>query len=211
MGEISVYKLQTGPMQVNTYVVCGENKKAFIIDPGGDADKIQQTLAKAGAAPEYILLTHGHFDHIGGCDDLRKLYPELKTAIHHEDADCLTSAAANLSELSGCGIVLKAAELLLHGGDAIETAGTTVKVIFTPGHSKGSVTYQCGDLLFTGDALFRMSVGRTDLPGGNYYQMQKTLDLFTAMDKDYKIHPGHFASSTLSFEKRNNVYLRFGL
>lgn len=205
---MQVIKLESRIMEVNSYVVYREGREeAVLIDPAFEPEKIRQAVAAEGLRPAAILLTHGHFDHIAGVDELRKAY-EIPVYIHAEDGICLTKSNKNLGCFFKQGDVkTEEADVLLADGDTFTIGDMEFSVLHTPGHTKGSVCYAVEDLLFTGDTLFNMSIGNCQLPGGDAAVMQESLLKLENLEKDYIVHPGHGSSTSLAHEIENNPYL----
>ena len=202
---MKVKVLRVGPIGTNCYILLDEKAKlAAVIDPGDEADRILQVLEELEAELSYILLTHGHYDHTTAVPDLHAARPEAKIYIHEADAN---GAGSHLFPLAG-----QVPDLLLYDeGDELTMGDITIKVLHTPGHSRGSVTLQTADLLFCGDTLFAASCGRTDLPGGSYDQIMVSLKRLGELKGDFYVCPGHDATSTLERERRGNPFLREAL
>jgi len=207
---LTFQRFALGALQTNAYVVVNEDRtRALIIDPGTADGALMRKLD--GLKVEAILLTHAHFDHIGGVDQLRKKYG-CPVYLHPAERDWLTDAGKNGSARWADvtpPITTEPAEHELADGQKLELIGTTFEVRHTPGHSPGSVGFLVGDLLFAGDALFRRSVGRTDLPGGNQEQLSRSIreKLYTLPD-DTLVLPGHGPETTIGEERRENPYVR---
>lgn len=198
----------TGIMGANCYLfTCPVTKKAALIDPGAESPKIYRWVLEKGLEVEYILLTHGHVDHIGAIDSLREQL-KAKVAIHGLDAAMLTDGAKNLSSHFGPSIVLKAADELLTDGQMIHIGDETVTVLATPGHTPGGVCYLTREGIFSGDTLFADSIGRTDFPGGSLEQLLSGIQekLFVLPD-DTKVFPGHGPATTIGKERKDNPFL----
>jgi glyoxylase-like metal-dependent hydrolase (beta-lactamase superfamily II) len=198
-------------MQANCYLVCCEETAcAAIIDPGGDAARIMARVRAEKRDVTLILNTHGHADHIGANDAIRKT-TGAKVAIHADDAPMLTSAAQNLSMPAGEMLICSPADLLLRGGERLLVGKLEIEVIHTPGHTPGSVCFLSGQSLFSGDTLFAMSVGRTDFPGGSAGALVKSISgkLLTLPDET-KVLPGHGQATTIGLERASNPFLRVG-
>ena len=197
---MKISMMQVGPIGTNCYILEHDNKIA-VIDPGDEAGRILAELKKSDAQVEYILLTHGHYDHTTAVPELHQALPEAKIYIHQADAN---GAGSRLFPLAG-----QVDDLLLYDeGDALPLGALTVEVLHTPGHSKGSVTLKVRDVLFTGDTLFQGSMGRTDFAGGNEEQIMASLRRLAGLEGDYHVCPGHMGTSTLERERKNNPYLR---
>lgn len=198
---MKVKLLQVGPLGTNCYILEDEDtKKAAVIDPGGDAERIQAALEQGGLSLEYILLTHGHYDHTTGVPGLHEAYPEAKIYIHQSDAN---GAGTNLFPLAS-----QVDDLLLYDeGDELTLGSLTIHVMHTPGHSPGCVVLRVQDVLFCGDTLFCGSMGRTDLPGGNYKQIMASLKRLYELEGDFHVCPGHDRISTLEQERQSNFFL----
>lgn len=197
-----------GMVSTNVYVCMhAETKEAFIVDPAADADEIIRLVSAMGAKPCAILLTHGHFDHIGAADALRKRY-EIPVYAEEHEKELLSSPALNLSGGWADSLTLTA-DHLLKDGDMLNIAGFTIRVLHTPGHTPGGCCYELvgEDILFSGDTLFYMSVGRTDFPGSSGAAMRMSLHrLLEELSEDTQVLPGHGESTTIGYEKRNNPY-----
>lgn len=153
-----------GAIGANCYLfACMETKKAVIIDPGADGKKIYRWVLEKGLKVEYILITHGHVDHIGAVDELRTLLGDVLVGIHTADAEMLTDGRKNLSSYVGSNLVLRSADFLLQDGQEITIGKEKLTVISTPGHSPGCVCFLSREGLFSGDTLFAGSIGRTFL------------------------------------------------
>lgn len=202
---MNVKMLRVGPIGTNCYILEDEQtREAAVVDPGGDAPEIIRALGEAGL--RYILLTHGHYDHTGGVAGLAKAFPQAEVYIHERD---VRGVDANLFPLSA-----QVSGLKFYGeGDEIVFGDGNVKlrVLHTPGHSEGSVTLRCGDLLLCGDTLFAGSCGRTDLAGGSEPKMMDSLRRLGKLEGDLRVCPGHMGLSTLEAERAGNPYLRQAL
>ena len=199
--EIKVFN--NNSMATNTYIV-SIGSEALIIDPVGNLETINYYIKNKELNVKYILLTHGHGDHIGLVTELKELSNAL-VYIHNEDEEMINNSSLNLSSHFGKAISFKS-DFHYKDGDELLLGTETIKIIHTPGHSKGSVCIQIQDCLFTGDTIFQGSVGRTDLYGGDYDKMLKSIEKISKLDSNLKIYPGHGPSSQLSIEIRTNPY-----
>lgn len=202
---MKVKVLQVGPIGTNCYILEDEAAKlAAVIDPGDEAEKILSVLKEDGVETRYILLTHGHYDHTTGVPALHRALPKAQVYIHKADAQ---GAGSRLFPLAG-----EIADLHFYDeGDTLPLGGLTIHVLHTPGHSKGGVTLQVGDVLFCGDTLFAGSCGRTDLNGGSYEEIMQSLKRLGQLPGDYHVCPGHDVTSTLERERKTNPFLREAL
>ena len=206
---MNVMVVQTGSLQVNTYILHNEtSKEAVIIDPGGNPGKIKRTLEEYGLTPKAVLLTHGHFDHIGAVKQMQEAY-NPKVYIHEDDAELLTNPEMNLSAFfNGVPVTCNPADEMLHDGQVFEEAGMTFTVYHTPGHSMGSAVFLTEHAAFTGDTLFRMSIGRVDFSGSDDEKMKVSLQrLKDIIPGTHHIFPGHGEKSTFEYELSHNPYL----
>lgn len=193
----SIYLTACG---TNCYLLADEAAKlCAIIDPGVADPKILEEVRGEGWTVAAVLLTHGHYDHTRGIPALRPELPGASVYLHPGDMD-MKKPFFYIEEMG---------ELTpLADGEQIKIGSLDVEVIHTPGHSAGSVTFKAGDALFTGDTLFKGSMGRTDLPGGGYEDIMASLKRLGDLPGEYKVLPGHMDASTLNFERANNYYLR---
>lgn len=202
-----IYKrLSTGMLGSNCYII-GNNGVGVIIDPGADTAEIMTAVKETGLKIEYILLTHAHIDHICSMDSVREK-TGAKVAVHRLDAGALADAWKNVSKLMGLNVTFKDADLILEDGSRISIGGLELEIIHTPGHTPGCICIKAGNTIFTGDTLFRMSVGRTDFTNGSQEDLVDSIKnkLFT-LDEEMTVYPGHGTSSTIGYEKKHNPYV----
>ncbi len=199
--------IPAGMLLANCYIIETENKNAIAIDTGGDFEKLKRFLTENGLKLTKILLTHGHFDHIGATEQLSREY-EAEVFIHENDAIMLTDRRASLADNIG-GLYTPVEKFtIINDGDIITQDELDFEVIHTPGHTLGGVCYKCENSLFTGDTLFKMSMGRTDFPGGSASQIFASLKKLEELDGNYDVYPGHNDVSTLDYERKYNAYLK---
>jgi glyoxylase-like metal-dependent hydrolase (beta-lactamase superfamily II) len=179
-----------------------------VIDPSVSADTIIDAVASEGAIIEKILLTHGHFDHIVSIDSLRRT-ADIKVLIHKDDAEMITDGAKNaFLTFFGRDCAYSPADDTFVGGDEISLGSEVIKIIHTPGHSKGSCCFLCDDFMITGDTLFSNNIGRCDLWGGDETALLSSLDTLSAYDRNIRIYPGHGPSEILGNALNNVAYFR---
>ena len=211
MSEPKFFHLYTGPLEVNTYIVVNGDS-GFVVDPGGDADEIFAIFKRQKAKLDAILLTHAHFDHIGGVAQLVKIASESEgktqstptVFLHREEVEKIGSYK-NMGFSMNANPEKFVPDVLLNGGETLDISGLKVKVIHTPGHSKGGVCYVVGNKIFVGDTLFFTSYGRTDFYDGNAKDLKNSIvnKLFN-LKGNYTLLPGHGEPTTLEFERVNN-------
>ena len=191
----------------NMYILIDEEtKKCAVVDPGGASDKILNYIKVNSLELEYILLTHGHGDHIGAVNTI-KSKTNAKVVAHNDEQELLNNNRKNLSYSMHCGPQELNADIYVHDKDKLELGNLKLSFIHTPGHTKGCMCIRVNDDMFTGDTLFAGSIGRTDLYGGDYKQIEKSLRKLAKFENKVKIHPGHGPSSTLGIEKMSNPYM----
>jgi len=200
--------LIVGPLQVNCYIImCQETHQAVVIDPGDEEKKIIDSLNRLGAELKYILLTHGHIDHISAVAGVQAALGG-NIAIHEKDMFLVQSVELQ-AEMIGLHVPKKFnVDNFVRDGDVLKVGAFEVKVLETPGHSPGGVCYRIGENVFVGDTLFQGSIGRTDLFSGSQDQLFHSIKtkLFSLPD-DTKVYPGHGPPTTIGRERRYNPFV----
>jgi hydroxyacylglutathione hydrolase len=201
--------ITVGLFEENCYLyACPETREAVIIDPGDEPEKILETIEELKLVPRYILNTHGHIDHICAIDAISAIYP-VPLAIHPADLPLYTDERMAQKYGLTAPLVKRKADILLQEGDKISFGTLTLDVISTPGHTPGGVCFiSQAYCVFSGDTLFQRSIGRTDLPGGNYEQIEQSIrsKLYTLED-DLVVFPGHGQPTTIIEEKNENPFV----
>ena len=196
------------PIDNNNYLIVDEEtKNAALIDCSSIDDRIDEEIEKQGANLKYILLTHGHFDHIAGIRPNRfKNNPQI--VMHKADLDWLNNANQYLPMFGMPEITIPKVDIFVEDGDIIQLGSLEIKVLHTPGHTQGGVCYLVDGNLFSGDTIFREAVGRCDLEGGNFNQIVESIEnkLFTLPPKTV-IYPGHGNITSVEWEKEHNRFL----
>ena len=209
MSSFSIKSVVVGPVDVNCYVLKDKaTGKGAVIDPGGHVERIMSLINDMKADIAEIIITHGHFDHIGALDELRNAVG-CGASIHELDAEMLLKSRKNLSIFMGTDAIFRPAERLLKDGDVIRFGESFLKVIHTPGHTSGGICLYDGDkVLFSGDTLFAGSVGRSDFPGGDHYQLIESVVKALAEVKDETVvYPGHGPETGMGYERKTNPFL----
>ena len=205
---MKVKVMPLGELKANCYIVKMENKNAVAFDIGGEPERFLQYLKENDLTLKKIFLTHGHYDHIGGVYEVQK-QTGAEVYVHSGDAMKIKSEVGSLAINLGETDFKKIENYTeVKDGDIITLDELEFKVMHTPGHTNDCVCYICDECIFTGDTLFRCSIGRTDLPDGDFTKMSESLQKLNALEKDYIVYPGHEGETTLAFEKNNNPYLK---
>ena len=195
---LNMKQMPLGAYQTNCYLVWGEDSPScVVIDPGYEPDTILDAVEQLGKTISAILLTHGHFDHVGAVKDL---VAETGCSVYLCPEDCSMPPQMTAGSLYYTNSYTE--------GDFVEASGLSFKVLHTPGHTPGSVCLMCENVIFSGDTLFWGSCGRTDLPGGDWATILASLRRLANLTGDYDVYPGHGNATTLAFERKMNPYLR---
>ena len=204
---MKVEMIKVGDMDNNAYLLTDESTgRCALVDPGFACDALFDVVERVKDSLEYILLTHRHYDHILAARTVKEM-TGAKICIHPKDACGLSSAAFSLASHLGITQQALTPDFTFVENDKFKLGETTVFVLHTPGHTVGSVCFLCGDSLLTGDTLFRLGMGRTDLPTGNQQQMMQSLKRLSDLAGDYKVYPGHGKASTLDVERTCNPFM----
>lgn len=201
-----IKSITLGELGNNCYLITDQASGLSALVDCTDASKEMRDFI-GSAKLEYILLTHGHFDHIGGVAAISRDYG-AKVVISAQDASMLSSGKASLSAFFGIKQDKITPDLTVSEGSSLMLGETQIKVLATPGHTKGGVCYLLKDCIFTGDTLFFCSCGRTDFPGGSSKEIMQSLKRLATLEDSLKVYPGHDRTSTIAFEKANNPFMR---
>lgn len=205
---MNIKRIVVGVYAVNCYIVYNDNKNGFIVDPGGDSDDIIKFVDEEKINLEFILLTHGHADHIGAAKIIKEKY-NLPIYASIKEKELLKDSIINLSKsippFKGIELI---ADKWLYDEEIIDFHGEKLSIMETPGHTVGSICILMDGVLFSGDTLFRMSIGRSDLATGSFDEIINSVKKLYNLKKDYRVLPGHGAESTLQFEKENNPFMK---
>lgn len=209
---IDIQQLPLGPLQTNCYVLtCTETQQTAVIDPAWHGDKIAQFLDEQGNRLTHILLTHAHFDHIGGLASLHTTYPDVPIYAHIDGLDMLRMGPQAAARY---GLTMDAppdATQAIVDGDVITVGNLKLAVLFTPGHAPGHVSFYLREhaVIFDGDVLFQGSIGRTDLPGANFTTLMEAIHgKLLPLPDETTVLSGHGAATTIGQERRSNPFLQ---
>lgn len=207
MKQLLVKRLVVGALQTNCYLISHqETKETIVIDPAEEAERIQEEIERNGLKPVVILLTHGHFDHMGAADLLRKWY-QVSVYGCEAEMDVMENPEWNLSKMFGKGFSFKA-DGAFRDGEKLHYLGEEITVLQTPGHTKGSCCFYFAKegFLVSGDTLFAESVGRTDFPTGGYGALREAVLKLFQLPEETVVYPGHYEETTIAHEKRYNPF-----
>ena len=205
---MKVLSAMVGPIMTNCYIRCDEAAKVCaVIDPGDEPKRIEAMIASCGCSPVMILLTHGHFDHCTGVAGLLEKWPDLPVYIHEADVTDSSGGELTFRRLD------EKNQRYWHEGDTLTVGGLTLRVMETPGHSRGSVCLlvEGQGVIFSGDTLFRGNCGRCDFPGGDYRAMLRSLARLGRLEGQYQVYPGHEAATDMEYERKYNPYMKQGM
>lgn len=200
-------RLEVGSFASNCYLVaCPETKQAIIIDPGAEGKLIIKRVKELGLKVKYIINTHAHIDHIGANGDVKEAF-NVPILVHEAEASMYQSPQASFALFMGKS-KMAPPDQTLKEGDLIELGTLSIKVLDTPGHTAGGICLDINGVLFCGDTLFNSSIGRTDLPGGSYRQILKSIrEKILIYPDNTKVFPGHGPPTTVGDERRYNPFL----
>lgn len=209
---MEIFRKEMGPLETNAYVV-SVDKSCIVIDPGFPKESVElaEYILERGLEVEYIIATHGHFDHVLGVDRFReRLGYKPKFYIHVNDMELLARAGDALQRFFGVYVDPPKPDSYLYGGERFTLNGLVFEIIHTPGHTRGSICIyiESEKIMFTGDTLFRGSIGRYDFPESDQTLMRSSLERLAGMDPEIRIFPGHGNESTLKNELEFNIPLR---
>ena len=203
---LKIHALSLGAYQTNCYIVHDSAASSCaIIDPGYDAAAVLAKVRSLGLTVDAILLTHGHFDHVGAVEEIVEKTGCKLWMTEADWSQRISPMTAYFYPIANCDFT---AVQFCEDGEVIHAGGLRFTVMTTPGHTWGSVCYRCGDALFSGDTLFAGSCGRTDLPGGDWDTIQESLQRLALLDGSIAVYPGHGESTTIAREKQYNPYMR---
>lgn len=209
MGKLQIAHYMVGPVQTNCYFAINkETKEALVIDPGEEAARLMQQIREQGLTVAAILLTHGHFDHAGAAEELSTLC-NVPIYAHEAEKETLESEKLNACWMIGRKETYRA-DLFVKDEQELDLAGFHIRVLFTPGHTKGGCCYYFPyeNVVFSGDTLFQMSVGRTDLEGGSMSQIVRSIQgKLMPLPEQTVVYPGHGEATTIETERMYNPYL----
>ncbi|MDD5746754.1 MAG: MBL fold metallo-hydrolase [Candidatus Omnitrophica bacterium] len=193
-----------GALQANCYIVADKHTRAaIVVDPGADGRKIKAVLLKEGLRETAVVLTHGHFDHIGAVPEFT-----VPVYVHQADAEMLTDSRMNMSGLFGAQQSVNCPVRFLGHNDTLEIGGMTAVIKHTPGHTAGGICLLIDGIVLSGDTLFCGGIGRTDLPGGSYKALIDSIKKhLLVLDDAVKVFPGHGMPTTIGDEKKGNERL----
>jgi glyoxylase-like metal-dependent hydrolase (beta-lactamase superfamily II) len=195
------------PFATNCWLLAREEREeALVVDPGFQADRVRELLSAAGKRPVAVLATHGHHDHIGAVRDL--CGDSIPLFIHKDDELALTDAQAWGSGFATPAIGRPGDTRTVSDGDVIDQAGFELEVVHTPGHTPGSVCFRIDASIFSGDLVFRGSIGRSDFPNSSEEQMRASLSRFLLLPDEVAVYPGHMEVTTVAAERATNPFLR---
>lgn len=202
---MEIRALHLGLIKTNCYLI-STDKAAAVIDPGFKTEITADFLKANEGKARMILITHAHFDHIGGAETLRN-ETGVEIGIGELDAPALKDTELNLSDKFHAHILPFSADRTFCDGEKFSVGDIDFEVILTPGHTVGGVSYLSGESLFSGDTLFAGAVGRTDMPGGSLKALKKSLKRLIALPNETKVYPGHGDFTTVGYEKENNMFV----
>lgn len=202
-----IKKMPLGCYSANCYILtCKDTKETIVVDPGGDSKKAIKVIEEEGLKLKYIVLTHGHADHIGGVLELKNTY-DVPILIHENDEELIADSSKNLSDLLPMEKTEFNSSENLKDGDIIEFGKLKIEVIHTPGHTQGCICLKIDNHIITGDTLFKESVGRTDLYGSSGDIIDSIKNKLLTYSDDVIVYPGHGENSTIGYERENNPYI----
>ena len=205
--SISVERFVTGPIETNTYVVGNESNECLIVDPSNGVAAVLQDIAAKALQPLAILITHGHFDHIGGIPEIIEAYPALKVHIHSRERVLLAKPELNMSFLAGMDFRYEGPVVEMDEGP-FSIGGFSGTAMVIPGHSPAGTAFLIESVLLCGDILFAGSIGRSDFPGGNQTTLVEGIrEKLFVLDDAVTVCPGHGGRTTIGRERRMNPFL----